>query len=125
MAATNKEKLKEAEKQIARYQKHCGTLKEENEKLTKRVIEAERGAREIAASVDAIIAQIAIHYGDKAFDPDVPEKQIGYRITVPVIDIKAITEKYEVHAMKSEKDETYVIAVGLRDDPDDHKRDSE
>ena len=125
MAVTNKAKLKEMEKQIERYQKHCGTLKEENEKLARRAIEAERGAREIASSVDAIIAQIAIHYGDKAFDPDAPEKQIGYRITVPVIDIKAITEKYEVHAMKNEKGGTYVIAVGLRDDPDDHKRDSE
>ena len=104
-------------------QKRCGSLQSENEKLAKRTIQSERAARDIASAVDAIIAQITIHYGDKAFDPDEPDKQVGYRITVPAIAIETIMEKYEVRATKNEKDDTYVMAVTLRDDPEDHRRD--
>lgn len=112
---TNTQKIKELEKELGRWKKHCDDLCE----IGKRQAEQVDRAKVLSAAIDAILTQTALTYGEDAVDPDTG-KIIGKRLTLPEVDIKALREKYEVHARKDGVTKEYIIGVGLRDDPDDH-----
>ena len=46
--------------------------------------------------------------------------QIGKRLTLPPVEVSELLKRYEVHARKDDGGQ-YIIGVGLRDDPNDHK----
>lgn len=58
-------------------------------------------------------------YGEAAIDPDTGE-EIGKRLTLPPVEVSELLKRYEVHARKDDGGQ-YIIGVGLRDDPNDHK----
>lgn len=117
---TNKQKIREMEKELGRWKKHCEDLSKSNEKL---LSERER-VRMCSGMLDAVMIQTALAYGADAVDPD-SGKVIGKRLALPEIDIRALTAKYELHARKDRETKEYIIGVGLRDDPEDHKSDAE
>lgn len=117
---TNKQRLAELEKELGRWRKHCEDLTKRNTALM-----AEReSVRLCSGMLDAVLIQTALVYGVDAVDPD-SGRAIGKRLTLPRIDIRALMERYELHARKDGETGEYIIGVGLRDDPEDHKSETE
>ena len=51
---------------------------------------------------------------------DATGEEIGKRLTLPPVEVSELLKRYEVHARKDDGGQ-YIIGVGLRDDPNDHK----
>ena len=117
MSTRNRDKIKQLERELGCYEKRCGDLMKLNAQLSKRA----SGVAEISIATDALLAQVAIAYGEDAVDPDTGAV-IGKRLTLPKFDARETYRKYEVHARRD--GEQYIIGVGLRDDPADCKRES-
>lgn len=117
MSERNRDKVKRLEHELGRYQKKVGELMKLNAQLSKRAA----GVSEISIATDALLAQVAIAYGEDAVDPDTGAV-IGKRLMLPKFDARETYRKYEVHARRD--DENYIIGVGLRDDPADSKREA-
>lgn len=117
MSTRNRDKIKQLEHELGRYEKRCGDLMKLNAQLSRRA----NGVAEISIATDALLAQVAIAYGEDAVDPDTGAV-IGKRLTLPKFDARETYRKYEVHARKD--GEQYIIGVGLRDDPADNKREA-
>lgn len=117
MSERNRDKIKKLKHEIGRYEKRCGDLMKLNAQLSKRA----SGVAEISIATDALLAQVAIAYGEDAVDPDTGAV-IGKRLTLPKFDARETYRKYEVHARRD--GENYIIGVGLRDDPADGKRET-
>ena len=117
MSERNRDKVKKLKHEIGRYEKRCGDLMKLNAQLSKRAA----GVSEVSIATDALLAQVAIAYGEDAVDPDTGAV-IGKRLMLPKFDARETYRKYEVHARRD--DENYIIGVGLRDDPADSKREA-
>lgn len=117
MSERNRDKIKKLKYELGRYEKRCGDLMKLNAQLSKRA----SGVAEISIATDALLAQVAIAYGEDAVDPDTGAV-IGKRLTLPKFDARETYRKYEVHARRD--GENYIIGVGLRDDPADSKRET-
>lgn len=113
MSTRNRDKIKQLEHELGRYEKRCGDLMKLNAQLSRRAA----GVAEISIATDALLAQVAIAYGEDAVDPDTGAV-IGKRLTLPKFDARETYRKHEVHARSD--GEQYIIGVGLRDDPCDH-----
>lgn len=112
MSTRNRDKIKQLEHELGRYEKRCGDLMKLNAQLSRRAT----GVAEISIATDALLAQVAMAYGEDAVDPDTGAV-IGKRLTLPKFDARETYRKYEVHARSD--GENYIIGVGLRDDPCD------
>lgn len=112
---TNKQKTAELEKKLRRYEKKIEDMQKINAKLSAQVV----GSAQVSNAVDAIVIQTALTYGEAAIDPDTGE-EIGKRLTLPPVEVSELLKRYEVHARR-DSDGQYIIGVGLRDDPNDHK----
>lgn len=110
--------------QIARYQDKCGRQSAEIERLKRENDNALRCVEHANLTLNATLIAVAIAHGERVQDEDKPDVFLGYRLTLPE-NIFELEKKYEMHARKDEKTNEIVVAVGLRDDPNDHKRDSE
>lgn len=117
MSERNRDKVKKLKHEIGRYEKRCGDLMKLNAQLSKRAA----GVSEISIAIDALLAQVAIAYGEDAVDPDTGAV-IGKRLMLPKFDAREIYRRYEVHARRD--GEKYIIGVGLRDDPADGNREA-
>lgn len=115
MSERNRDKVKRLEHELGRYQKKVGELMKLNAQFSKRA----SGVAEISIATDALLAQVAIAYGEDAVDPDTGAV-IGKRLMLLKFDARETYRKYEVHARRD--GENYIIGVGLRDDPADSKR---
>lgn len=114
MSERNRDKVKRLEHELGRYQKKVGELMKANAQLARRA----EGVAEISMATDALLAQVAIIYGEDVIDEDTG-LTIGMRLTLPKFDVRKVYRQYEVHARRD--GENYVIGVGLRDDPADSK----
>lgn len=119
-----KTKIAHLKDQIARYQDKCGRQSAEIERLKRENDNALRCVEHANLTLNATLIAVAIAHGERVQDEDKPDVFLGYRLTLPE-NMTELAEKYEVHARKDEKTNEIVVAVGLRDDPNDHKRDSE
>lgn len=117
MSERNRDKVKRLEHELGRYQKKVGELMKINAQLARRA----EGVAEISMATDALLTQVAIIYGEDVIDEDTG-LTIGMRLTLPKFDARETYRKYEVHARRD--GESYVIGVGLRDDPADGKREA-
>ena len=114
MSERNRDKIKKLKHEIGRYEKRCGDLMKLNAQLSRRAA----GVAEISIATDALLAQVAIIYGEDVIDEDTG-LTIGMRLTLPKFDVRKVYRQYEVHARRD--GENYIIGVGLRDDPADSK----
>ena len=117
MSERNRDKVKKLKHEIGRHEKRCGDLMKLNAQLSKRAA----GVAEISIATDALLAQVAIIYGEDVIDEDTG-LTIGMRLTLPKFDVRKVYRQYEVHARRD--GENYIIGVGLRDDPADSKREA-
>lgn len=117
MSERNRDKVKNLEHELGRYQKKVGELMKLNAQLSRRA----EGVTEISMATDALLAQVALTYGEDVIDEDTG-LPIGMRLTLPKFDVRETYRQYEVHARRD--DGSYIIGVGLRDDPADGKRET-
>lgn len=117
MSERNRDKIKKLKRELGRYEKRCGDLMKLNAQLSKRA----SGVAEISIATDALLAQVAITYGEDVIDEETG-LTIGMRLTLPKFDVRKVYRQYEVHARRD--GENYIIGVGLRDDPADSKREA-
>lgn len=117
MSTRNRDKIKQLEHELGRYEKRCGDLMKLNAQLSRRAA----GVAEISIATDALLAQVAIIYGEDVIDEDTG-LTIGMRLMLPKFDVRKVYRQYEVHARSD--GENYIIGVGLRDDPADGKREA-
>nr|DAH31339.1 MAG TPA: hypothetical protein [Caudoviricetes sp.] len=120
MSERNRDKVKRLEHEIGRYQKKVGELMEANAKLRKDV----EGLNQLRAAFDAWIIQIALAYGEAVKDPDTGEdipRMKALRLERPKVN--PLLGKYEIHQRVDEKNVMH-IAVGLRDDPADSRKET-
>ncbi len=113
MSERNRDKVKRLEHELGRYQKKVGELMKLNAQLSQRAA----GVAEISIATDALLAQVAIIYGEDVIDEDTG-LTIGMRLMLPKFDVRKVYRQYEVHARRDGGN--YIIGVGLRDDPCDH-----
>lgn len=120
MSERNRDKVKRLEHELGRYQKKVGELMKANEKLR----EDMEGLNQLRMAFDAWIIQIALAYGEAVKDPDTGEeipRMKALHLERPKVD--PLLEEYEIHQRVDEKNVMH-IAVGLRDDPADGKREN-
>lgn len=120
MSERNRDKVKRLEHELGRYQKKVGELMEANAKLRK---DAE-GLDQLRAVFDAWIIQIALAYGETVKDPDTGKdipRMKALHLAMP--KVSPTLRNYEIHQRVDEKNMMH-IAVGLRDDPADSKRET-
>lgn len=121
MSERNRDKVKRLEHELGRYQKKVGELMKANAKLREDI----KGLNQLRMAFDAWIIQIALAYGEAVKDPDTGEdipRMKALRLERPKVN--PLLGKYEIHQRVDEKNVMH-IAVGLRDDPDDDKRETE
>lgn len=120
MSERNRDKVKRLEHELGRYQKKVGELLEANAKLRK---DAE-GLDQLRAVFDAWVIQIALAYGEAVKDPDTGEdipRMKALHLGMPKVN--PLLGKYEIHQRVDEKNMMH-IAVGLRDDPADSRKET-
>ena len=120
MSTRNRDKVKQFEHELGRYQKKVGELMKANAKLR----EDMKGLNQLRMAFDAWIIQIALAYGEAVKDPDTGEeipRMKALHLERPKVNL--LLGEYEIHQLVDEKNVMH-IAVGLRDDPADSKEEA-
>lgn len=120
MSTRNRDKIKQLEHELGRYQKKVGELMKANAKLR----EDMKGLNQLRMAFDAWIIQIALAYGEAVKDPDTGEdipRMKALKLERPKVN--PLLGQYEIHQRVDEKNVMH-IAVGLRDDPADGKQEA-
>ena len=120
MSERNRDKVKQLEHELGRYQKKVGELMKANAKLR----EDMKGLNQLRMAFDAWTIQIALAYGEAVKDPDTGEdipRMKALHLERP--KVSPLLGQYEIHQRVDEKNVMH-IAVGLRDDPADGKREA-
>lgn len=121
MSERNRDKVKRVKRELGRYQKKVADLTRENARLR----EDMKGLNQLRMAFDAWIIQIALAYGEAVKDPDTGEdipRMKALHLERPKVN--PLLGEYEIHQRVDEKNVMH-IAVGLRDDPDDHKSEAQ
>ena len=122
MHKTNKSKAERAQREVRRRDRKIEILQQENAALLKRALDAEKGAMQERYAFQKLTVQMAFAYGEDVMDEE-RGKSIGKRLTLPAIsDDEA--KRWRATGWKNGEG-VVQIAVGLRDDPDDHKTDAQ
>lgn len=120
MSERNRDKVKQLEHELGRYQKKVGELMKANAKLR----EDMKGLNQLRMAFDAWIIQIALAYGEAVKDPDTGEEIPRMKVLhLERPKVNPLLGQYEIHQRVDEKNVMH-IAVGLRDDPADGKREA-
>lgn len=120
MSERNRDKVKQLEHELGRYQKKVGELMKANAKLR----EDMKGLNQLRMAFDAWIIQIALAYGEAGKDPDTGEeipRMKALHLERPKVN--PLLGQYEIHQRVDEKNVMH-IAVGMRDDPADSKQEA-
>lgn len=107
----NVDKIKRLKHELGRYQKKVKDQTVEIERLRKLLYQADAGNRETQTLMDAILTAVALEHGERATDPDAPEKELGWRLTIPKFSVRDLRQRYELHARKDEEKGVYVLGV--------------
>lgn len=120
MSERNRDKIKRLEHELGRYQKKVDELMKANAKLR----EDMKGLNQLRMAFDAWIIQIALAYGEAVKDPDTGEEIPRMKVLhLERPKVNPLLGQYEIHQRVDEKNVMH-IAVGLRDDPADGKREA-
>lgn len=126
MAETNRAKVKRLEREVRRRDRKIEIMRKENAALLGRALDAERAGRIFSSAYLLLTVRMGLTYGEDVMDK-ARAKSIGKRLTLPKMGEgggPALLAKWQSKAMH-DGDGNTIIAVGLRDDPDDHKTDAE
>ena len=106
----NIDRIKELEKELGRYRKKVADQQEEIYTLRKNLGAAMQGSAETNKAVDAILAQTALKYGERARDEDTGE-ELGWRMSIPLFSVAETLERYEVRTRRDETTMEYIVGV--------------
>lgn len=107
MSTRNRDKIKQLEHELGRYEKKVGDLMKVNAQLAKRA----RGVAEISIATDALLAQVAIAYGEDAVDPDTGA--VIANADAAEVRRRETYRKYEVHARRVAKTTSSASGCGM------------
>lgn len=106
----NVDKIKDLEKELGRYRKKVEDQQEEIYTLRKNLGAAMNGAAETNKAVDAILARVALKYGNPIEDDDTGE-ELGWRLSIPMFSVSETLERYEIRTRRDEKTQEYIVGV--------------
>lgn len=106
----NVDKIKGLEKEMGRYRKKVEDQQKEIFGLRKQLVVTIEGYSEANKAVDAILAQAALKYGERARDEDTSE-ELGWRLKIPMFSVSETLEKYEVRTRRDERTQEYIVGV--------------
>lgn len=118
MSTRNRDKIKQLEHELGRYEKRCGDLMKANAKLRDDM----KGLNQLRAVFDAWVIQIALAYGETVKDPDTGKDILRMKaLPTEMPRVKNLLARYEIWDRVDPQTNMMHIAVGLRDDPADGK----
>lgn len=117
----NTDKIKRLEHELGRFQKKVTDQALEMKLLREELETALAGNREAQILVDALLAALALQYGERAADPDQPESFLGWRLSVKAFNAAELHARYEVHARRSLTGD-YVVGVMERQKKEEDKK---
>lgn len=119
----NVDKVRHLEKEKASLEHELGRWKKKVEDQQKELAyamqeleEVRSGSYEVQEMVDSILTVATLRFGEKAFDPDEPGKYLGVRMALPTFEVRAVREKYQIHARYDAETDCYVIGVVEREE---------
>lgn len=125
MAETNANKVKRLQKEVRRRDAKIEVMVKERDALLKRAEAAENASRVMMRAYELLVIRVGLRFGEHVMDEE-RGKSIGRRLRLPFVDKPdELLAMWQAKARKDEEARETVIAVGLRDDPDDHKHDAE
>ena len=107
---TNKQRIKQLEHELGRYQKKVGDQAKEAAKLRDELKTATEAAGQMAMSFDAALIQSALSCGEKIHDEESGDF-IGWRLEIPKIKPRELKEKYKVSAWADEE----ILHIGVEE----------
>lgn len=110
MRNVDKNKIKVLEKELGRYRKKVADQEKVIRKLARMEDNAVKANVEAHKAVDAILAQVAVKYGERARDDETGE-EIGYRMVVPAFSVDDTLREFEVRTRKDETAGEYIVGV--------------
>lgn len=110
MRNVDKNKIKALEMELGRYRKKVADQEKIIRKLARMEDNAVKANIEAHMAVDAILAQVAVKYGERAKDDETGE-EIGYRMVVPVFSVDDTLKQFEVRTRKDEAAGEYTVGV--------------
>lgn len=106
----NVDKIKNLEKELGRYRKKVADQQKEIFGLRKQLVVTIEGSSEANKAVDAILARVALKYGEKARDEETGE-ELGWRLSIPLFSVSETLEQYEVRTRRDETTQEYIVGV--------------
>lgn len=116
----NVDRIKELEHELGRLQKKVADQALEAKLQREELEEALAGNRESQILVDALLTALALQYGERAADPDVPDSYLGWRLKVKAFKASDLHARYEVHARRDLAGD-YVVGVMEREKEEEKK----
>lgn len=97
----NVDKIKRLEHELGRYRKKVADQAKETEKLRRKVADADAGSAQLQAMVDAVLTAVALEYGLHVTDEEASGEELGWRLSLPLVDVAELRRRYEIHARKN------------------------
>lgn len=109
----NRDRIKQLEHELGRYQKKVGDQGKEINALKKQVAVFEIGAGQTHHAVNMVMARVCQTFGAEVLDEDNENAHIGYRVSFqkPSEDL---LKQYTVRTNMSEDGESFVIGLELK-----------
>lgn len=114
----NRDRIKELEHELGRYQKKVGDQQKEISKLNSVVANDKTVHDARGKAFELFMKQVAIEFGEVVKDEDDGDKIIGYRLEMPV-PVASETDKFNFRDMRDEESHTYKVWLELKWE-DDH-----
>lgn len=108
--ARKKEKVMKLERELAVYRDRLSKRAQECIDLKKQIEAAINGSAETNRAVDAILAQTALKYGERAMDEETGE-ELGWRLSIPLFSVSETLERYEIRTRRDENKQAYIVGV--------------
>lgn len=97
----NVDKIKRLEHELGRYRKKVADQARETEKLRQKMADADAGSAQLSAMVDAVLTAVALEYGLHVTDEEASGEELGWRLSLPLVDVAELRRRYEIHARKN------------------------
>ena len=111
-------------RELRRHERKIDALHRENAAMLERAQKAEKAGRLLGRTVELLLIRVGLAYGENVMD-EAREKCVGKCLRLPRDDGDELLARWQAKARNAEELDAIVVAVGLRDDPDDCKSDAE
>ena len=111
-------------RELRRHERKIDALHRENAAMLERAQKAEKAGRLLGRTVELLLIRVGLAYGEDVMD-EAREKCVGKCLRLPRDDCDELLARWQAKARNAEELDAIVVAVGLRDDPDDCKSDAE